>query len=199
MLKLNGSAPVDVALLKTDNFSNKVIVDEQGRSHDYYCFDFQRSKTGMHVRPRIRCDGLAKAVFQPLIDSAQLRDGYIFPIVQNDSHSIKQNRTDEGIRCAVQHIACTTKKKMKMVCEEINKEVEQINRETGQCRPLINISQLSCYNMRHSFAMAYLSTPGANVNALATLLARSPNTIGTYITQLSNDQQLVHLVEEMGI
>lgn len=199
MLKLNGSAPIDVALLKTDNFSNKVIVDEQGRSHDYYCFDFQRSKTGMHVRPRIRCDRLAEAVFQPLIDSAQLRDGYIFPIVQNDSHSIKQNRTDEGIRCAVQHIACTTKKKMKMVCEEINKEVEQINRETGQCRPLINISQLSCYNMRHSFAMAYLSTPGANVNALATLLARSPNTIGTYITQLSNDQQLVHLVEEMGI
>ncbi len=88
---------------------------------------------------------------------------------------------------------------MRAVCTEINGEVERLNRESGQCLPLIDISQLSCYNMRHSFAMAYLSSPGANVNALATLLARSPNTIGTYITQLSNDQRLIQIVEGLGI
>ena len=199
MLKLNGSAPIDVALLRSDNYSLRHIADEHGQITSYYCFDFKRSKTGTFVRPRIRCDRLAKAVFQPLLDSAGLRDGFLFPIVQNDSHTLKQNRTEEGIRCAVQHIACSTKKRMRTICEEINAEVEKVNRETGQCRPLINISQLSCYNMRHSFAMAYLSSPGANVNALATLLARSPNTIGTYITQLCNDQQLVQLVSGLGI
>ena len=47
--------------------------------------------------------------------------------------------------------------------------------------------------------MAYLSSPGANINSLASLLARSPNNIGTYITQLSQDQDLIASVAQMGI
>jgi hypothetical protein len=53
--------------------------------------------------------------------------------------------------------------------------------------------------MRHSFAMAYISTPGANINALASLMGRSPNSIGTYITQLHHDYDLIASVADMGI
>ena len=199
MLKLNGSAPIDVALLKTDNFTLRNYADRDGQANSYYCFDFKRAKTGTFVRPRILCDRLARAVFEPFIDSAHLREGYIFPIIQNDRGTLKTNRTYESMKYAVQHIANITLKRMKEVCKGINEQVAKANLSNGQCLPLIDIERLSCYNIRHSFAMAYLSSPGANVNALASLLARSPNTIGTYITQLSNDHQIIESVAQIGI
>ena len=88
---------------------------------------------------------------------------------------------------------------MKKVCGEINLRTELHNQQTGQHLPLIDISNLSCYNMRHSFAMAYLSSPGANVNALASLMGRSPNSIGVYITQLNKDHDLIESVARIGI
>ncbi len=199
MLKLNGSAPIDVALLRAENFSVRSYADSQGVGHRYYCFDFKRAKTGMPVRPRVECDRLSMAIFEPFVHSAHLREGYIFPIAQNDRHTLRPNRSYEGIQNAIRHVAHSTLQKMKVVCVEINHEVEELNRATGQQRPLINIAELSCYNMRHSFAMAYLSTPGANINALASLMARSPNSIGTYITQLHHDYDLIASVADMGI
>lgn len=199
MLKLNGSAPIDVALLRAENFSVRSYADSQGVGHRYYCFDFKRAKTGMPVRPRVECDRLSMAIFEPFVHSANLREGYIFPIAQNDRHTLRPNRSYEGIQNAIRHVAHSTLQKMKVVCVEINHEVEELNRATGQQRPLINIAELSCYNMRHSFAMAYLSTPGANINALASLMARSPNSIGTYITQLHHDYDLIASVADMGI
>ena len=199
MLKLNGSAPIDVALLRQEHYSMRFYKDDGGFGRHYYCFDFKRAKTGTPVRPRIEANKLAKAIFEPFVHSASLRDGYIFPIVQNDRHSLKANRSYESIQCAVRHVAQSSLQKMRKVCAEINRQVEELNKASGQQRPLINIDELSCYNMRHSFAMAYLSSPGANVNALASLLARSPNSIGTYITQLQHDHDLIASVAKMGI
>ena len=199
MLKLNGSAPIDVALLKKDNFCVRNYADKNGRNNSYYCFDFKRAKTGTPVRPRILCDRLARAVFEPFVGTTDLREGYIFPVIQNDRGTLKTERTYESMKYAVQHIENTTLKKMKEVCRTINEEVAKANSENKQCLPLIDIDNLSCYNIRHSFAMAYLSSPGANVNALASLLARSPNSIGTYITQLSNDHQIIESVAQIGI
>lgn len=199
VLKLNGSAPIDVTLLKEENFSTRRLTDRNGVGKEYYCFDFKRAKTGVPVRPRVECNRLARAIFEPFVHSARCRDGYIFPIVQNDRHSLKANRTYESIQAAVRHVAHATLLKMRKVCGEINEKVMELNKATGRQRPLINLEQLSCYNMRHSFAMAYLSTPGANINALASLMARSPNNIGTYITQLQHDQDLIDSVADMGI
>ena len=199
MLKLNGSAPIDVALLKIDHLKIRNFCDGKGVSRKYYCFDYKRAKTGIPVRPRIVCDRLALAIFQPFIETASLRDGYIFPIVQNDKQSLLRERSYDSIKLAVQYVAKVSLKWMSEICKEINEEVERINNKTGQNMPLIDLERLSCYNMRHSFAMAYLSSPGANINSLASLLARSPNNIGTYITQLSQDQDLIASVAQMGI
>ena len=165
----------------------------------YYCFDYKRAKTGISVRPRIVCDRLAVAIFQPFIDTCSSREGYIFPIVQNDKQSLLKQRTYDSVKLAVQYVAKVSLKWVRKICAEINEEVERINNQTGQSMPLIDLERLSCYNMRHSFAMAYLSSPGANINSLASLLARSPNNIGTYITQLSQDQDLIASVAQMGI
>ena len=199
MLKLNGSAPIDVALLREEHFECRLLADKDGVGRQFYCFDFKRAKTGVPVHPRVKCDRLSMAIFEPFVHTAALREGYIFPIVQNDRHSLKTGRDYVGIQAAVRHVARTSLLKMRVVCEEINARVRDFNRATGQQRPLINIKELSCYNMRHSFAMAYLSSPGANVNALASLMARSPNSIGTYITQLQHDHDLIASVADIGI
>lgn len=199
MFKLNGSAPIDVALLKEENLEIRHFTDANGHSDRYYCFNFKRAKTGIDVRPRIVCDRLARAIFEPFLQTCHLRDGYIFPIIQNNKHSLRHQPTYEGQKRAVQHIAHATSEKMKQVCGEINSVTEDYNRRTGQHLPLIDVASLSCYNMRHSFAMAYLSSPGANVNALASLMARSPNSIGVYITQLNKDHDLIESVARIGI
>ena len=199
MLKLNGSAPIDVALLKIDNLSTRFIVDGKGNRAKYYCFDFKRAKTGKPVHPRIVCDRLARAIFEPFIETAHLRNGYLFPIIQNDRKTLTAERNYESIKYAVQYVAKVSLAWMKKVCGEINEKVTRENELTQQNMPLIEIERLSCYNIRHSFAMAYLSSPGSNVNSLASLLARSPNTIGTYITQLNSDIDLIASVAAIGI
>ena len=55
------------------------------------------------------------------------------------------------------------------------------------------------YTARHSFAQHYLSKPGATVNGLASLMARSPNTIATYIKQLTRDEEIVEMVDDLVI
>ena len=199
MLKLNGSAPIDVALLREENVEVRHFTDGEGHSNRYYCFNFKRAKTGIDVRPRVVCDRLARAIFEPFLKSCHLRDGYVFPIIQNNAHSLQHQQTYEGKKRAVQYVADVSSKKMKKVCGEINLRTELHNQQTGQHLPLIDISNLSCYNMRHSFAMAYLSSPGANVNALASLMGRSPNSIGVYITQLNKDHDLIESVARIGI
>ncbi len=199
MLKLNGSAPIDVALLRTEHFTMRYFVDPNGVRQKYYCFDFKRAKTDIPVHPRILCDRLARAIFEPFLDTCHLRHGYVFPVLQNDKHSLIGNRSHDSVKNAVQFVAKTSLKWMKIVCGEINEQVRRENELTGQNMPLIDIKRLSCYVIRHSFAMAYLSSPGSNVNSLASLLARSPNSIGTYITQLNHDSDLIASVAAMGI
>lgn len=45
----------------------------------------------------------------------------------------------------------------------------------------------------------YLSSEGATVAGLASLLARSPNTIATYIAQIKRDEDVASMVENMPI
>ena len=55
------------------------------------------------------------------------------------------------------------------------------------------------YTARHSFACHYLKSPNASVSGLASLLSRSPNTIATYIHQLTKDSDIAKEVERMPI
>ena len=99
----------------------------------------KRAKTGISVRPRIVCDRLAVAIFQPFIDTCSSREGYIFPIVQNDKQSLLKQRTYNSIKLAVQYVAKVSLKWVRKICAEINEEVERINNQTGQNMPLIDL------------------------------------------------------------
>jgi len=51
----------------------------------------------------------------------------------------------------------------------------------------------------NSFAQHYLNRPGATVNGLASLMARSHNTIATYLKQLTRDEEIAEMVDDMPI
>ena len=55
------------------------------------------------------------------------------------------------------------------------------------------------YTARHSFACHYLNSEGSTIAGLATLMARSPNTIAQYVHQLTNDEEIASMVESMVI
>jgi hypothetical protein len=55
------------------------------------------------------------------------------------------------------------------------------------------------YTARHSFACHYLNSEGSTIAGLATLMARSPNTIAQYVHQLTNDEEIASMVDSMVI
>ena len=55
------------------------------------------------------------------------------------------------------------------------------------------------YTARHSFASHYINTPNATVGGLATLLARTPNNIATYIHSLTRNEDVIQMTKDMPI
>ena len=72
----------------------------------------------------------------------------------------------------------------------INQDIARENALNHLTEPLVDLSQLVFYTQRHSFAQHYLNRPGATVNGLASLMARSHNTIATYLKQLTRDEEI---------
>ena len=83
--------------------------------------------------------------------------------------------------------------------EEINENIIQYNVDNDAHEPLIEVSRVDMYTARHSFANHYLNSPNATVSGLASLLSRSPNTIATYVHQLTKDEEIASMVEGMVI
>jgi hypothetical protein len=82
---------------------------------------------------------------------------------------------------------------------EINEETIRKNVDEGCNEPLVECQRVVMYTARHSMANHYLNSPGSTVSGLATLMARSANTISQYIHQLTNDVEIASMVESLVI
>lgn len=82
---------------------------------------------------------------------------------------------------------------------EINEDIAKANAESDVVEPTVDVDRLVFYTCRHSFAQHYLCSPGSTVNGLASLMARSPNTIATYIKQITRDEEIVSSIDNMPI
>jgi hypothetical protein len=71
--------------------------------------------------------------------------------------------------------------------------------DKGVREPLIEVQRVDMYTARHSFANHFINSPNATIGGLASLMARSPNTIATYVHQLTKDEEIASLVESMVI
>jgi hypothetical protein len=80
----------------------------------------------------------------------------------------------------------------------INEEIARDN-ANGASEPTVEVNRVVMYSARHSFACHYLNSEGSTVAGLATLMARSPNTIAQYVHQLTNDEEIASMVDSMVI
>lgn len=175
---LNGSSPIDIALLKGENCS-RVNID----GVDYWRIEYKRKKTNIPVVCLLKRDMLGMICFERYLGTAFMRDNYIYPI-------LKGGMSDKQITNAIAKFTGYASKNLKAICNEINEATIKENVEKGLEQPLIETEHMTLYVARHTKANDYLSHPGATLHALATLMGRSASTLNVYVHQIRGDRDL---------
>lgn len=184
--RLNGSSPIDVALLKVENCS-RVNIDGE----DYWKVEFKRRKTGRGVVCLLKRDIITMVCFEHYLGRSSA-GGYIYPV-------LKDGIEEKKITNAMGKFCSEAVRWLREVSREINEMTIRENVEKGLEQVLIDVDSICLYSARHSFANSYLSKPNASVAAMASLMARSPNTIATYIHQLKGDKEVADAVKDLPI
>lgn len=174
----NGSSPIDVALLKSDNCS-RVNIDGK----DYWRVEYKRRKTGIPVVCLLKRDILTMVCFERYLGTAFMRGNYIYPI-------LKDGMSEKQVTNAIAKFTGYASKNLKLICNEINEATIKNNVENNVEEPLIDIDKMTLYVARHTKANDYLSHPGATLHALATLMGRSASTLNVYVHQIRGDKDL---------
>lgn len=182
--KLNGSAPVDVALLKLSECKNIEINGER-----YWAIDFKRQKTKRDVHVRWKRDMFSIIALEHFMGDSC--NGYVYRVIDMDDEYKKLKQSSRNAEVALKWV--------RKAFEEINGKIIQSNVDKGLREPLIEVQRVDMYTARHSFANHFINSPNATIGGLASLMARSPNTIATYVHQLTKDEEIASLVESMVI
>ena len=182
---LNGSAPVDVALLRSENCS-RVVID----GIDYWKVELKRKKTDVPVVCLLERNIMTMVCFEHYL--GRCNGGYVYPV-------LKDGMSEKQVMNAMAKFCGTASIKLKEVCREINEVTIRSNVDNGLEEPLIDVDEVSLYTARHSMANLYLSRPGANIHALATLLGRSPDTISVYVHRLQSDKDIANATKGLLI
>ena len=181
MYYMNGSAPIDVATLRLSDCEPIVI-----EGVDYWKIEFKRQKSGTDVSIRLKRNMFSIILLEHFMGRS--KNGYVYPIVTNEAKS------------DIQIIRCCNKcgesaiKWVRAAFKEINEKTIQYNVENDKEEPLVDVEKVVLYTARHSFASNYLNSEGATVVGAASLLARSANTIATYIHQLQGNKEIADAV-----
>lgn len=183
--RLNGSSPVDVALLRVENCSRVMVGGE-----DYWKVEFKRKKSSRNVVCLLKRDIITLCCFEHFL--GRCNGEYIYPVIKSGSEE-KQITNAMGKFCS------EAIRWLREVSIEINEETIRNNVEKGLEEPLIDVESICLYSARHSFANSYLSQPKASIHGLASLMARSPNTIATYVHQLQGDKEVADAVKDLPI
>lgn len=176
---LGGASPIDVALLRISDCSPVGIDGES-----YWKVSFKRRKTNVPVEVVVKRDLFCQVGFDILMGESVT--GYVFPIISSDDPVKQQRQCNKCSEAAIRWV--------REAFSELNREAFEENTITGSSIPIVDVEKVKMNVARHSFATAYLNSPGASVRGIASLLGRSPNTIATYIKSLRNDKEIADAV-----
>lgn len=186
MYKLNGSAPIEITKLKVGDCKRISINGE-----DYWAIDFKRKKSGTQVQVRWKRDMFCVIGLEHFMGRSV--NGYIYPIRMKDTVDDYKMMKDSW------HCSENAIKWVRKAFKDINEATIRKNVLEGCNEPLVECERVVMYTARHSFACHYLNSEGSTIAGLATLMARSPNTIAQYVHQLTNDEEIASMVESMVI
>ena len=172
---LGGASPIDVALLRKSDCSRVSVGGES-----YWKVSFHRRKTNVQVEVLLKRDLFCQVGFDFLM--GEVGGSYIFPIVTFDDAVRQQRQCSKASEVAIRHV--------RDAFSHLNREAFEENTITGSSIPMVDVEKVKMNVARHSFASAYLNSPGGSVRGIASLLGRSPNTIATYIKALRNEKEI---------
>lgn len=166
-----GLALVDILKLKAAS----VVEDETG----WRIEGVRRSKTAVPVPVYIIRCSYSEKVMPVLLSTAFLRDGYLWPGIQNNSCSLLSD-TPERISAQIANMVRIVNRNLKNVWAEVNKSHSVAIPES-----------YTFYSMRSSAASIYLHEPGANIYSLAHLMGRGVEGIHTYVETIMSADELM--------
>lgn len=198
-------AELKASQLKVKNATRKVVkqefvqIDYKGEKRTAYVpmeveedykywevVDVQRQKTRQKVLMVIEITQETWMIFQPYILTADTRNGYVFPIYNNDNMTEKQKLTILNTTRGV------VNKTLKKVAEKINEQAHRYRIENSIDDDWVDIPSLHFYAARHTFASIMAAKGVSNAN-IATMLGRTIQNIDTYIHSIQSTEQLLNV------
>ncbi|MBO7732141.1 MAG: site-specific integrase [Methanobrevibacter sp.] len=177
-----GLAPIDLCQIRKKDIVIKYLGDKQ-----YYCWDGKRKKTGKPVKIRIPADSIYAQVMVRTMLMFNDDCEWLFPVLKGLNADV-----DDKLQRRISNTMSALSPKLKDWFKVVNDKVVQHNVENNDNIPLVP-DGCTLYAARHSYAMAYMAKGGSPI-ALATLMGRSANNLGQYITQLTEESDLVDAV-----
>lgn len=202
----NGLALVDIAKIKVDMIKSVTIKDKE-----YYKIQTDRAKTHVEVDILIEKDFYAQSIIPYMLKNANLRDSYLFPVLQNNKQEYKY-LTEKQKSLAIETAGHAINKQLKKIVIQVNKCLVEFNEETNRkiekynerfendsrveklesevCGELLPLN-LTFYSMRHSFATSAIKN-GVSPTRLATMMGRSQSGIFVYVDSLMSDDEMAN-------
>lgn len=200
----NGFALVDIARIKVDMIKTVTLNDKE-----YYKIQTDRAKTHVEVDILIEKDVYAESIIPYMSKNANLRNGYLFPVLQNNKHEYSYV-TEKQKSLAIMTAGQAINKQLKKIVIEVNKRLIDYNQEVNikveaynkrfenesgfeklekeVCGELLPLN-LTFYSMRHSFATSAIKN-GVSPTSLATMMGRSQTGIFGYVDSLMSDNEM---------
>lgn len=200
----NGLALVDIAKIKVDMIKTVTLNDKE-----YYKIQTDRAKTRVEVDILIEKDVYAESIIPYMSKNSNLRNGYLFPVLQNNKHEYSYV-TEKQKSLAIMTAGQAINKQLKKIVIEVNKRLIDYNQEVNikveaynkrfenesgfeklekeVCGELLPLN-LTFYSMRHSFATSAIKN-GVSPTSLATMMGRSQTGIFGYVDSLMSDNEM---------
>lgn len=186
MFKMNGISPSDFSLIRPQ-YCKRIVINGE----DYWAIDIRRKKTGRDVHIRMKRDIFVILGFEHFM---MFSSHYVYPVI-----NFKETYSDKQLLEQVHKVSGDAIKHVREAFKVVNERIVLNNVTNGTNYNIVETDRLVMYSARHSFASQYLSSTGATVNGLASLMARSPNTIATYVHQLTRDEEIASMTDNMAI
>ncbi|MBV4206195.1 site-specific integrase [Bacteroides salyersiae] len=184
-----GLAMTDIADLKKEDIIIKKT-DQNGTYQKVYIINTDRNKTNKSVPIAILQDDFSQSIIEPFLQTAHLRDNYLFPILQNNNHEyLYDTNTKKDV--AKETTARATNKNLSTIAQEVNRRTKNFcAKNKMEIIPDEIPTDITFYAMRHSFATSFIQKGGNPVN-LATMMGRSPNGIFDYVKELTKFEDIL--------
>ena len=193
--KMQGLAFADMSQLTLANVKiEEHIID--GEKKKYYVINTEREKTGHPVPIIMEITDINYLLFNVFFQTAHLRDGYIFPILKSNDNKYNYS-TKQEIDMGLQTAEALVNKNLRKIAKLVNQNIIDFCKKTKQDVPPLIREDITYYSVRHSFATHYATTDNCNPIMLAKMMGRSINNIQTYISDLTETQDIIKERQKM--